>query len=56
MLFDSASAHAPPPPPAETIDVAPPPPPKPDAPAGDACASPYYIDERGVKKIKPECL
>jgi eukaryotic-like serine/threonine-protein kinase len=41
-----ATAAAPPP-------TAEPPPPRPSI---DPCASPYYIDERGVKKVKRECL
>jgi eukaryotic-like serine/threonine-protein kinase len=26
------------------------------APAKPSCAEPYYFDEKGIKKIKPECL
>ncbi|MCU0685931.1 MAG: serine/threonine protein kinase [Polyangiaceae bacterium] len=40
--------------PFETTD--PPPVKVPDPPAHDPCESPYFVDERGVKKIKPECL
>ncbi len=42
--------------PAETAEKKEPAPVKTETPANDPCLSPYFIDERGVKKIKPECL
>jgi eukaryotic-like serine/threonine-protein kinase len=40
----------------DVIDEISPPPAKTEPTQSDPCASPYYVDERGVKKIKPECL
>jgi eukaryotic-like serine/threonine-protein kinase len=33
-----------------------PPPPPPPPPAGDPCDPPYVVDDRGVRRLKPECM
>jgi hypothetical protein len=48
--------RAPAAPPAEAHSAAAPPP-KPEAPKREVdCSSPYFIDDQGMKKIRPECL
>ncbi len=45
------------PPPALTQTQATPPPPPPPAPTVKAdCNPPYFVDQRGIKKYKPECM